>query len=157
MVWEEFDKEMIATGLRIQSKEELFEALGGLLIERGFCKKSFVKALMTREMENPTGIDMGGFGIAIPHTDQSHVLKDGIAAGILAEPVPFMAMGTDDEYVEARLAFVLAITDADAHLDKLQALLRVLQDKETLEELWRSKSPEELIETVKRKENGGAP
>ena len=153
MVWEEFDKEMIATGLRIQSKEERLEALGGLLIERGFCKKSFVKALMTREMENPTGIDMGGFGIAIPHTDPSHVIKDGIAAGVIKNPVPFTAMGTDDEFVEARLAFVLAITDADSHLDKLQALLRVLQDKNTLEELWRSESPEEFIVAVKRKEN----
>ena len=158
MVWEEFDKDMIVTGLRAKSKEELFEALGGLMIKKGVAKKSFIEALGERERENPTGIDMGGFGIAIPHTDPSHVIRDGICAGVLEEPVTFAAMGTDDEYVEARLAFVLAITDADSHLDRLQALLRVLQDRETLAALSLAKSPGEFIEIIKASDGspGGA-
>jgi PTS system galactitol-specific IIA component len=152
MLWEEFKKEMILQNLKLSSREELFKTLGGVLIKNGFCKESFVAALVKREAENPTGIDMDGFGVAIPHSDPSHVIKDGLAVGVLDAPVTFTAMGTDDEYVDAQIAFVLAITDPDSHLDKMQALLRVIQDKETLRALKNARGPEDFIEIIKNKE-----
>jgi PTS system galactitol-specific IIA component len=143
---------MILQDLNPGSRDELFKIMGELLIKKGFCKESFVAALVKRESENPTGIDMGGFGVAIPHSDPSHVIKDGLAAGVLRTPVSFTAMGTDDEFVDARLVIVLAITNAEKHLDKIQALLRVLQSKETLDALIDAASPTEFIEIIKRKE-----
>jgi PTS system galactitol-specific IIA component len=153
MLWEEFKKDMILQNLKLSSKEELFKTLGGVLIKKGFCKESFVSALVKRESENPTGIDMGGFGVAIPHSDPSHVIKDGLAVGVLDAPLSFTAMGTDDEFVDAQIAFVLAITDPESHLDKMQALLRILQDKETLLALKNAKNPEDFIEIIKNKES----
>jgi PTS system galactitol-specific IIA component len=153
MVWEQLAPERILLGVPAADREDALERIGGALVREGYCKGGFVEALLEREAENPTGIDMGGFGIAIPHTDISHVNKDGLAIGVLAKPAPFVAMGTDDETVEVRVVFVLAITDKNGHLDMMKALLRVLQDKGVLERMRDAGSAEEIIDIIKRKEN----
>ncbi|MDR2406041.1 MAG: PTS sugar transporter subunit IIA [Deltaproteobacteria bacterium] len=153
MIWEQIDKDLINVEVNATDQNGVLEVMGRLLIDKGYAKDSYVKALQKRESENPTGIDMSGFGIAIPHTDISHVLKDAIGIGILRKPVKFMAMGTDDEYVEVSLVFVLSITDPKAHLDHIQGILTVLQDKSVLEAIRNSKTPEEIITIIKNKEN----
>ena len=152
MVWEKLKKELIIPGLEAKNSDEIFEALGGELVKQGYCKESYVQALKDREAEFPTGINMGEKGVAIPHTDVSHVNKKGIAIATLKEPVSFIEMGTDDEYVKAQVIFMLAV-DEKGHLELLQALLGILQDQETLTKLTEAKDAEEIIEIIKEKEN----
>ena len=90
--------------------------------------------------------------IAIPHTDVSHVNKKGIAIATLKQPVEFVEMGTDDEYVNAQVIFMLAV-DEKGHLELLQAILAVLQDQEVLKKLIKAKDAKEIIEIIKEKEN----
>lgn len=96
MVWEKLNTEMIKLNLEAKNTDQIFEKLGGEFVERGYCKESYVQALKDREAEFPTGITMASGGVAIPHTDASHVLKKGIAFATLKEPVQFVEMGTDD-------------------------------------------------------------
>ena len=102
MVWEKLKEELIIPGLEAKSSDDIFEALGGKLVKQGYCKESYVQALKDREAEFPTGINTGEKGVAIPHTDVSHVNKKGIAIATLKQPVEFVEMGTDDEYVNAK-------------------------------------------------------
>lgn len=152
MVWEKLREELIIPGLDAKNSDEIFEALGGELVKQGYCKESYVQALKDREAEFPTGINMGEKGVAIPHTDVSHVNKKGIAIGTLKEPVSFVEMGTDDEYVNAQVIFMLAV-DEKGHLELLQAILGILQDQETLTKLVEAKDAAEIIEIIKEKEN----
>ena len=152
MVWEKLKKELIIPGLEAKNSDEIFEALGGELVKQGYCKESYVQALKDREAEFPTGINMGEKGVAIPHTDVSHVNKKGIAIATLKEPVSFVEMGTDDEFVNAQVIFMLAV-DEKGHLELLQAILGILQDQETLTKLTEAKDAEEIIEIIKEKEN----
>lgn len=152
MVWEKLREELIIPGLDAKNSDEIFEALGGELVKQGYCKESYVQALKDREAEFPTGINMGEKGVAIPHTDVSHVNKKGIAIGTLKEPVSFVEMGTDDEYVNAQVVFMLAV-DEKGHLELLQAILGILQDQETLTKLAEAKDAAEIIEIIKEKEN----
>ena len=152
MVWEKLKKELIIPGLEAKNSDEIFEALGGELVKQGYCKESYVQALKDREAEFPTGINMGDKGVAIPHTDVIHVNKKGIAIATLKEPVSFIEMGTDDEYVKAQVIFMLAV-DEKGHLELLQAILGILQDQETLTKLTEAKDAEEIIEIIKEKEN----
>ena len=152
MVWEKLREELIIPGLDAKNSDEIFEALGGELVKQGYCKESYVQALKDREAEFPTGINMGEKGVAIPHTDVSHVNKKGIAIGTLKEPVSFVEMGTDDEYVNAQVIFMLAV-DEKGHLELLQAILGILQDQETLTKLAEAKDAAEIIEIIKEKEN----
>ena len=136
MVWEKLKKELIIPGLEAKNSDEIFEALGGELVKQGYCKESYVQALKDREAEFPTGINMGEKGVAIPHTDVSHVNKKGIAIAT----------------VKAQVIFMLAV-DEKGHLELLQAILGILQDQETLTKLTEAKDAEEIIEIIKEKEN----
>ncbi len=151
MVWEKLKAELIIPGLQADSSDDIFEALGGELVKQGYCKESYVQALKNREAEFPTGINTGEKGVAIPHTDVSHVNKKGIAIATIKKPVSFMEMGTDDEYVNVQVVFMLAV-DEKGHLELLQAILGILQDQEVLNQLIEAKDAEEIIEIIKNKE-----
>lgn len=153
MIWEEIDRDLIDLNVEANDKNDILRHMGKLLIEQGLAKPGYPQALIDRERDNPTGIDMSGFGIAIPHTDASFVKKSGIGIGILRNSVKFMAMGTDDEFVDVKLVFVLAINNPKAHLERIQALLTVLQDAKVLDEIWNSKSQVEIINIIKNKES----
>ena len=91
-------------------------------------------------------------GVAIPHTDVSHVLKKGIVIATTKKPVTFVQMGTDDETVNVRVVFMLAV-DEKGHLELLQAILGILQDLHVVEKLSSAQNPEEIINIIKEKEN----
>lgn len=151
MVWEKLQESLILPGLEADSSDDIFEALGGELIKQGYCKESYVQALKDREVQFPTGINTGEKGVAIPHTDVSHVKKKGIAITTLKRPVSFMEMGTDDAYVKVQVVFMLAV-DEKGHLELLQAILAILQDQDVLNKLIQAESEREIIEIIKEKE-----
>lgn len=152
MIWEELENTLIVPGLQAKSYEDIMRKLGGALIEQGYAKESYVDALIAREREFPTGLDIDGVGVAIPHTDVSHVCKGGIAIGILEEPVNFVEMGSEDDRVEVQLVFMLAVIEPKAHMDRLQRILAIIQDKAVLEKLIHTKETEQIIEVIKEKE-----
>ena len=151
MVWERLSKELILPQIEARDSADIFEQAGGKLVSLGYCKDSYVEALKIREKDFPTGVDMGGVGVASPHTDVSHVLKKGIAIATTKKPVTFVQMGTDDETVEVRVIFMLAV-DEKGHLELLQAILGILQDPHVVEKLSNAQNPEEIINIIKEKE-----
>lgn len=153
MIWEELDKSVIVPDLEAKTWEDVMKNLGQKLIDSGYTKESYIDALIAREKDFPTGLDIDGLGVAIPHTDVSHVNKAGIAIGVLKEPVTFIQMGTDDEEVGVKLIFMLAVTDPNAHIDELQRIIEIIQDKEVLEKLFTVTDKETIIEVIKEKEN----
>ena len=152
MIWEDLNENLIMPDLKAGSSDEVFQQLGGLLVSEGYCKSSYVQALIEREKDFPTGINMGNIGIAIPHTDKEHVIKGAVAIGVLKEPVHFYQVGTNDENVEAKLIFMLAVKDPKEHLVFLQRILMVLQDQEVLKQLIETKNKQEIINIIKEKE-----
>lgn len=153
MIWEELDKSVIVPDLEAESWEDVMKSLGQKLIDEGYTKESYIDALLTREKDFPTGLDIDGLGVAIPHTDVSHVNKAGIAIGVLKKPVTFIQMGSDDEEVGVKLVFMLAVTDPNAHIDELQRIIEIIQDKDVLEKLFTVTDKDTIIEVIKEKEN----
>ena len=123
-----------------------------MLVEQGFCKPSYVDALMEREKDYPTGINMGAFGIAMPHTERTHVNKAAVAIARLKKPVLFYEMGSEDEEVQASLVFMLAVKDPETHLPFLQRLMTVFQDQAVLEKIMGADSGMDIIRIIKEKE-----
>ena len=153
MVWEQLTENLIFPELEVKNSSEIMEKMGAAFIREGLCKESYINALINRESEFPTGIDIDGFGIAIPHTDVSHVNESGIGIATLRKPVKFIQMGTDDEEVETRVVVMLAVDNPQKHLSTLQSILEVLQDKNVLYQLSNAKEKKEVIEIIKNKEN----
>lgn len=152
MLWENLDKNLILLNLDVTNSTEVFETVGGRLMKQGYCKNTYVDALVEREKEFPTGINVGNCGIAIPHTDRGHVIKGGIAIGQLKNPVHFFQMGTTDIPVEAKLIFMLAIDDPERHLPLLQRILQIVQDEKVLSRLVHAKSKEDIVKIIQEKE-----
>lgn len=152
MIWEDLQEDLVVMDLEAESSEEVFRKLGGKLIEAGYCKESYVEALINREKDFPTGINMGEIGIAMPHTDREHVNKSGIAIARLKNPVKFFQMGTLDVEVQARIIFMLAVEDPDAHLIFLQRIIILLQDETVLQRILSAKDKQEIITMIKEKE-----
>ncbi|MBN2926386.1 MAG: PTS sugar transporter subunit IIA [Eubacterium sp.] len=152
MIWEELKESLIFTNLEAKTYEDVMRAVGQKVTAEGFAKESYVDALINREKDFPTGLDIDGFGVAIPHTDVSHVNKAATAIAILKNPVTFVQMGTDDDYVDAKVVFVLAVDDPKGHLEQLQRIISIIQDKDALEKLTQVNEASEIINVIKEKE-----
>ncbi len=153
MIWEELDPKLIVTSLEAEDSSDALARLGELVTEKGYAKSSYAAALVEREKEYPTGLDIDGIGVAIPHVDPSHVNKQAVAIAILKKPVTFIQMGSDDEAVDVQIMFMLAVVDPNAHIDQLQRIFEIIQDKAFLETLMSAKDSEQIIKIIKEKEN----
>ena len=152
MIWEELKESLIMTEVKASSSQEVFQQMGGALTREGYTKDSYVAALSEREKGFPTGLDINGIGVAIPHTDVSHVNKSGIAIGVLKEPVLFVQMATDDEVVKVKLVFMLSVVNPEAHLEELKQILAIIQDTDVLSKLTEAKEKQQIINIIKEKE-----
>lgn len=153
MIWEELRTNLIFTELDAKDTTDVFEKVGGAFIREGYAKDTYIQGLIDREANYPTGLDIDGFGVAIPHTPVQFTNKTGTAIAVLKNPVTFHEMGGDDEdTVEARLVIMLCVDNPSAHIDKLQRIITILQDKIFLSKVTEAASAEEIIDLVKEKE-----
>lgn len=152
MIWEELDKSLIQLQLEADTPDEIFERFGGAFITEGYSTEGYVEALKVREEQFPTGLNIHGFGIAIPHTDASYVVKETQGIATLKHPVQFIQMGSDDTPVMINVVFILAIANPKTHIKKLQKILCILQDERVLINIYQAMSKDEVIEIIKRKE-----
>ena len=153
MIWEALKESLVILDMKAASCRDVFSRLGGALIREGYVKDTYIDALCAREKEYPTGLDIGGFGVAIPHTDASQVYRAATAIAVLKNPVTFIQMGSDDEEVSVKLVFMLAVVEPKAHMEELQRILSIIQDKAVLEQIAEAQDEETMIEIIKEKEN----
>jgi len=131
-----FNEENFLFPLEANTKEEAIEKLGNLLFKNGCVKDTYVPAVRAREQEFATGLPTGVVGVAIPHTDAHHVLKQSVAVGILPTPVEFCEMGDpEDKPVDVRLIFMLAVPDKNKVMTVLQQVIAIIQSQDFLTSL----------------------
>lgn len=153
MVYEELQEQFIFINLEAEKDTDVFAAVGGTLAAKGYAKESYVKALGDREKEYPTGLDIDGFGAAIPHTDISHTNKTAIAVATLKHPVTFHQMGGDEnDTVDVSVVFMLCVNDPHGYISQLQRVINIIQDKSVLEQLKQAETKQEIIAAIKAKE-----
>ena len=127
------DPAAVALGVEAGTSEEVIRLLAGKLEALGCVKPSYADAVVRREATMPTGLPLGwSENVAIPHTDPEHVLKPGIALGVLSNPVDFANMEDPDEAVPVGVVFLLAINDKDKQIDMLQEIMDTIQSEQAL-------------------------
>lgn len=139
-----FNEGLVIFNLDAKDNRDAIKQLANRLLEEGFVKKSFIKAIIEREVNYPTGLPTQNMGVAIPHTDSIHVNKAALAIGILKEPVKFQMMGMPEEKVYVSIIFMIAIDDPNKHLEMLQKLMTIFQQKDLLTELKKAKKLDEI-------------
>lgn len=155
MIYEILDRDLIFPGLDAPRMEDVMTQMGGALTRAGCTKDTYVEALIAREKEYPTALDVDGCGVAIPHTPVEHTNRTAIAVAVLKEPARFIEMGSDDDEVDVRIVFMLCIAGKPgehAHLDTLQRMMSIIQDTELLKKLQNAANADEIMNIIKEKE-----
>ncbi|PTX59663.1 activator of the mannose operon (transcriptional antiterminator) [Melghirimyces profundicolus] len=119
--------------VREKNRENLLYRLTERLERIGAVRAGYLESVLERERFAPTTI---GNGVAIPHGAPDHVLKSGVAAAAIQEPVNW-----DGESV--RLIFLLALDpeERDRNRSLFREMVRLAGDPETLEAIINEKDP----------------
>lgn len=145
------DEELIKVGVKVHSCEEAISAMGAILVEHGYVKKSYIQALLDREKEFPTGLMTAGGGVAIPHADVSHVNNTTTAVWVLENSIPFHVMGGDeDKVINVNIIFMLAIANPQEHLPFLQKLMDIFQKEDVMLSVKQAVHPGMIAEILNK-------
>ncbi len=130
-----------------RDREDAIRKACGPLISGGFVQEGYPEDVIAREKLWATGLPTMPVGVAIPHAlEPKNVVEAQIAACRLTEAVKFAQSGgtEQDEEIDVRLVFVLALKDPKAQLHLLQKLMVAISDEEMLAALLDAKTPSDF-------------
>lgn len=138
------DLDLIELNMEAATAEEIIQRLGALMVAKQYVKTSYIKAVLEREKSLPTGLALGDFCVAIPHTDSVHVNQSNIAIACLKQAALFQSMINPQEQLKVELVFLLAVRDPNSQVQLLKNLMAVFQNKELLLQIRNAASKSEV-------------
>ena len=84
--------ECVITHMKAKSKEDALHQLYEVLLKNGKVKTSFYDAVLERERDYPTGLELEEYNAAIPHVVPAHVEHSAMGIAVLDTPVTFQRM-----------------------------------------------------------------
>ena len=113
MIWKELNDNLVFHNLKASDNIEVLQLMGDAMIQEGYGEEGFTEAILKREKDYPTGLDVNGIGVAIPHTDAEHVKKEGISIAVLNPPIEFDAMGEEDCRIPVKIVLMFTVAGKD--------------------------------------------
>lgn len=142
-------EDLIVYGVKAETAEEAIKTVGEYLLKGGYVKESYIPAVIQRETDFPTGLQLKTVGIAMPHTAGIHVNTPAVCVAKMDKPVEFGHMGDPETRVQAELLLMMAIKDPDAQLDTLKKVMGVFTNDEAVQKLMSAGNERELYEAAK--------
>lgn len=105
------------------------------LVSKNYVEKEFEEALIIREKEFPTGLQLDGYAVAIPHGGSQYVKKDFVSVVTLRNPIFMNRMDNPEESLEIDILFILGFGKSETHLQVLKELMGLIQNPKVIEEL----------------------
>lgn len=140
-----FDREVITFQQSFTGRDETLRELANRLVAAGVVRDSYPEAILAREAIYPTGLDLGGVGVAIPHTDAEHVITPQLAFMSLSSPVEFYEMGSEDSPIAVAIIIMLALPKAEDQVPMLQKLVGMFEDEQKIARLQAAASTDEVV------------
>nr|MBC7245401.1 PTS sugar transporter subunit IIA [Chloroflexota bacterium] len=140
-----FYEDLVLVPMSAKDAVDAITQLGTLLQKGGFVKESFIPAVIQREQEFSTGLPTAEVGVAIPHTDVEHVLKQAVAVGILEKPIEFGEMGNPGSTVPIQVICLLAVAKSEIMVKMLQAMVQMFQTPGLLKQIVQAKNAPEIV------------
>lgn len=147
-----FDERIAFFKKNLEGKEGIFRLLSDELLSKNLVKEDFFEGIINREQVFPTGLVIGGIGVAIPHTDSIYVERSQVAFMSLEKPIIFYEMGSIDKEIEVQLIFMLALKEPHEQLSMLQKLIDMFQKKGVLSKFLEIEHTDQFIKIIQ--ENG---
>ncbi|MFW2488905.1 PTS sugar transporter subunit IIA [Clostridium chromiireducens] len=140
-------RDLVVSNLEAKSAEDVFKKMSPILFEAGFVENSFFNGLVDRENKFPTGLLLGKYNVAIPHTDAVHVKKPAIAIATLKDPVEFNCMDGNGS-VAVNIVFTMALNEPHSQIVMLQQLMFLIQNESILENMLQAKNSDKVYDIV---------
>ncbi len=118
-----FDASFVYLNQSIHTKTELLTALGTQMETSRCATSGYTRALLQREQEHPTGIPFQPTGVAIPHSDETFIVKSKISLLTLRRPIYYEQMGTTSTFIPVSVIFLLGIKNDQAARKTVLTLL----------------------------------
>lgn len=145
-----FDQEIILFNQSVADQDSALKLIASEFLKKKLVTDYFVKAILDREKNYPTGLDVNGSGVAIPHTDSDKVIVPQLGFMSLARPVVFREMGSNSGKVEVDMIFMLGLKSADDQLGMLQKLVTLFQNESLVKQLKSCRQKRLFIEIMKK-------
>jgi PTS system galactitol-specific IIA component len=120
--------------------EDLLSDVMKTLVDKKCVEKEFEEALIEREKEFPTGLQLDGYAVAIPHGGSQYVLKDFISLVTLKNPIKMNRMDNPEEALTVDILFIIGFGKSETHLQCLKQLMGLIQDPKVIEDLKKGTS-----------------
>lgn len=130
-----FNEEITLFQQEADSAAEALKSLAEVFQEKKLVTTDFYQNILKREEAFPTGLDVNGIGVALPHTDSEFVHRSQVGFLSLKQPVSFFQMGTTDQPVKVQILFMLALKEPHQQLTMLQNLIAMFQKEGVLQQL----------------------
>ncbi|HDS8774784.1 TPA: PTS sugar transporter subunit IIA [Klebsiella michiganensis] len=125
-------------------REALFREINNLLADKGFVEETYLQALINREENNPTAMQLERIGVAIPHVDVEHIKEEKLVVVSCPEGIEFKQAEDPDEVMTVHVIFFLLLKEKDAHIDFLMKLIGLFRQTEQMDTFLTTQSPEEV-------------
>ncbi|WP_434520462.1 PTS sugar transporter subunit IIA [Pediococcus sp. M21F004] len=131
------------------TREAAITKLSNKLLDRDIVKSSFLNAILIRENNYPTGLQLSNnLGVAIPHTDADKVNQDQIAFMSFKNPITFRQMASETEVVPVNMIFILCLKSPHDQLDMLQNLMALFTNNEFMMQLIKCHNQKEFFHVL---------
>lgn len=135
------------------NQQKVFEEISETLLKRGLVKQNFLKNLLLREKNYPTGIDLSVVdnelpNVAIPHTEGEFVNVRQIIPVKLEHPINFFNMIKPDQALKVNFLFMILNNDPEGQANVLAEIMNFLTttSKDKLKGFFRMQNSEEIFQ-----------
>lgn len=118
-----------------QNYEDLLLDTTKILVSKNYVAEGFDGALLEREKEYPTALQLDGYAVAIPHGGSQFVLKDFVSLVTLKNPIKMSQMDDPQELLPIDILFIIGFSQSKTHIKVLKQLMALIQDPKVIEDL----------------------
>lgn len=142
------DRELIHLHQAPQDRNALFSTIADQLLEKGIVEESYRAALIAREQDHPTAMQLETMGVAIPHVDIEHVREERLVVVTCPEGIEFNQAEDPDLTMNVNVIFFLLLKQKDAHLEFLMKLIQLFQKTPEMNTLLGTTSREDVLQIL---------
>ena len=141
-------KDLIFTNVPGETWEELLHSVAARLYAAGVVNEGYADALVERETSYPTGLPIGSFNLALPHTYPQYICEHAVAVAVPSHPVAFRSMEDAAETVMVSLLVCPLLEKRDENIKLLPSLMKFFANEHTIAELAAAGSAEAIYDRL---------
>lgn len=126
------------------ARQQLFREVNQILTARDMVLPSYLDALIAREDNNPTAMQLENMGVAIPHVDIEHIKEEKLVVVTCPEGMEFKQAEDPDLSMKVHVIFFLLLKEKDAHIEFLMKLIGLFRQTDKMNLILQSDSKQEV-------------